>query len=158
MQLNLFVPRPGDTRGAWDLFIVFLNIVMHPPCHVITLDVLLKRCYTASWCQRSPARRAYATATTSARGQNEVKEVAILGGGITGLASAWYLSQELPHAKITLYEGNSRLGGWLHSRQVDVGDSNVVFEQGPRTLRPSVPNGIITLELVGYQSIALDES
>lgn len=66
------------------------------------------------------------------------------------MASAWYISQELPHARITLYEGNDRLGGWLHSKQVDVGDSKVVFEQGPRTLRPNIPNGLVTLELVGF--------
>ena len=125
-----------------------------PP--VITLDVLLKQCYTASRCQRPPTRRTHATATTLAKAQNEVKEVAVLGGGITGLASAWYLSQELPHVRITLYEGSHRLGGWLHSKQVDVGDSKVVFEQGPRTIRPSIPNGLVTLELVGLRSATLD--
>ncbi|KAA6413154.1 MAG: protoporphyrinogen oxidase [Lasallia pustulata] len=121
---------------------------MRVTCPVNTLDVLLKQCYIASRCQRLPARRAYATAATSAQAQNEVEEVAVLGGGITGLASAWYISKELPHARITLYEGRHRLGGWLHSKQVDVGGSKVVFEQGPRTLRPSIPNGMVTLELI----------
>lgn len=124
---------------------------MRVTCPVNTLDVLLKQCYIASRRQRLPARRAYATAATSAQAQNEVEEVAVLGGGITGLASAWYISKELPHARITLYEGRHRLGGWLHSKQVDVGGSKVVFEQGPRTLRPSIPNGMVTLELVGLR-------
>ena len=74
--------------------------------------------------------------------------VAVLGGGITGLASAYYLAQQLPKAHITLYEGTSRLGGWLHSKQIDVGTGKIVFEQGPRTLRPSRPNGWVTLDLV----------
>ena len=78
----------------------------------------------------------------------EVKDVAILGGGITGLASAFYLSKQLPEARITIFEGSSRLGGWLHSKRVDVGNGSVVFEQGPRTLRPNVPNGLVTLDLV----------
>ena len=77
-----------------------------------------------------------------------VKDVAILGGGITGLASAFYLSKQLPEARITIFEGSSRLGGWLHSKRVDVGNGSVVFEQGPRTLRPNVPNGLVTLDLV----------
>ena len=78
----------------------------------------------------------------------EVKNVAILGGGITGLTTAFYLSKFLPETRITLFEGSSRLGGWLHSKQVDVGNGKVVFEQGPRTLRPNVPNGLVTLKLV----------
>src|SRR5271168_2277268 len=46
----------------------------------------------------------------------EFMSVAILGGGITGLASAHYLARELPKAQITLYEGSGRLGGWLQSK------------------------------------------
>ncbi|KAL8644465.1 MAG: hypothetical protein Q9226_007750, partial [Calogaya cf. arnoldii] len=74
--------------------------------------------------------------------------VAVLGGGATGLASAYYLAQQLPNAQITLFEGSSRLGGWLHSKQINVGTGNIVFEQGPRTLRPSRPNGWVTLDLI----------
>ena len=79
---------------------------------------------------------------------SEIQNVAILGGGITGLASAFYLSKQLPEVRITIFEGSSRLGGWLHSKRVDVGNGNVVFEQGPRTLRPGIPNGLVTLDLV----------
>ncbi|KAL8721719.1 MAG: hypothetical protein Q9225_001669 [Loekoesia sp. 1 TL-2023] len=85
----------------------------------------------------------------------EVTNVAVLGGGITGLASAYYLAQQLPHAQITLFEGSSRLGGWLRSKQVNVGDGKVVFEQGPRNLRPTRPNGWVTLDLV--QSLGLED-
>ena len=101
-------------------------------------------------CQISPPARHYASSATP-RNPNvskEVKNVAILGGGITGLATAFYLSKFLPEVRITLFEGSSRLGGWLHSKQVDVGNGHVVFEQGPRTLRPNVPNGLVTLKLV----------
>ena len=76
------------------------------------------------------------------------QNIAILGGGITGLASAYYLSKELPSARITLYEASDRMGGWLQSKHVDVGNGKVVFEQGPRTLRPRTPAGLVTLKLV----------
>ena len=74
--------------------------------------------------------------------------IAVLGGGITGLASAHYLTRELPNAKITLYEGSDRLGGWLRSKQINIGNGTVVFEQGPRTLRPSTSAAMVTLDMV----------
>lgn len=74
-------------------------------------------------------------------------DIAILGGGITGLASAYYLTKELPKAKITIYEASDRLGGWLSSNRVPVKDGSVLFEAGPRTLRPSA-NGVLSARLV----------
>ncbi|KAL9127839.1 MAG: hypothetical protein Q9217_003358 [Psora testacea] len=96
-------------------------------------------------CQRQ--HREHAT-SASKRSRPDIPDVAVLGGGITGLASAYYLSKSLPDTKIVLFEASSRLGGWLHSKSVDVGNGSVVFEQGPRTLRPTFPNGLITLDLV----------
>lgn len=113
---------------------------------------LIQQCYTAPF-RRDRLRRRYISVGSDAEAINraqEVKEVAILGGGITGLVSAFYLSKQRPDIRITIFEGSSRLGGWLHSKQVDVGNGNVVFEQGPRTLRPNFPNGLITLKLVCY--------
>ncbi|KAL8678472.1 MAG: hypothetical protein Q9186_005176 [Xanthomendoza sp. 1 TL-2023] len=92
--------------------------------------------------------RRFASSVSTADNYQGVTDIAVLGGGITGLASAYYLAQRLPDAQITLFEGSSRLGGWLHSKQIDVGNGNVVFEQGPRTLRPSRPNGWVTLDLI----------
>lgn len=89
-----------------------------------------------------------ATRSRTTDGRNPPPNIAILGGGITGLSSAYYLSQQLPAANITLYEATESLGGWLRSRHVDVGNGTVVFEQGPRTLRPHTPAGLVTLELV----------
>lgn len=99
----------------------------------------------------SHLQRAYASSNVNNDTHTEVTNVAVLGGGITGLASAYYIAQQLPHSKITLFEGSSRLGGWLHSKQVSVGDGKVVFEQGPRNLRPTRPNGWVTLSLVSMQ-------
>lgn len=84
-----------------------------------------------------------------------ITEVAVLGGGITGLASAYYLSTSLPKTKITLFEESSRLGGWLHSKTVDVGNGNIIFEQGPRSLRPDTTSALVTLDLVGLKWLNL---
>ena len=112
------------------------------------LEILLEKCYTTPACQKHISRRSYSTGPGPLSTNNEITDVAVLGGGITGLASAYYLTQQLPHARITLFESTSRVGGWLHSKQLDIGSGKVLFEQGPRSLRPSVPNGMVTLDLV----------
>lgn len=120
----------------------------NPRVTVNILEILLRQCYTSPACGRHAQLCHYATKSTS-NIEREATDIAVLGGGITGLASAYYLSRLLPDAKITLFEASTRLGGWLHSKQVNVGNGKVVFEQGPRNLRPTNPNGLVTLDLVG---------
>lgn len=90
--------------------------------------------------------RPASTTTTTARTHSH--DIAILGGGITGLATAYFITQQLPRAKVTVYEAGERIGGWLESRRVEVeGGGNVLFEAGPRTLRPA-QNGVLAARLV----------
>jgi len=53
----------------------------------------------------------------------------ILGGGISGLSAAWFLSRKHPNAKITLLEKENRLGGWIQTTR----QNGYLFEKGPRT-------------------------
>jgi len=84
------------------------------------------------------------------------RNVAVLGGGLSGLTAAYYLSRRLPQSsQITLYEKATRLGGWLQSRTVAVDDKSgqgkpkkLVFEGGPRSVRPAGLSGAMTLDLV----------
>ncbi|KAG5982244.1 hypothetical protein E4U55_002160 [Claviceps digitariae] len=78
------------------------------------------------------SRRRYATL-------NDNGHIAVVGGGLTGLTTAYYLAKQLPlTAKITLYEGSDRLGGWIQTDRVPVNvdgvKGTVSFERGPRTL------------------------
>ena len=78
------------------------------------------------------SRRQYATL-------NDNGHIAVVGGGLTGLTTAYYLAKQLPStAKITLYEGSDRLGGWIQTDRVPVDvdgvKGTVSFERGPRTL------------------------
>jgi oxygen-dependent protoporphyrinogen oxidase len=52
--------------------------------------------------------------------------VAVIGGGISGLAAAHRLLQLLPHAELHLYEASDRLGGPLQT----IRTHNSVLEQG----------------------------
>ena len=109
------------------------------------LEVLLQRCYGAS------RRRSYGTESPKTSTAGAVQDVAVLGGGVTGLATTYYLSQQFPNARITLFEASSNLGGWLRSKQINIGNGKILFEQGPRTLRPTNPNGWVTLDLVSVE-------
>ncbi|KAL2065147.1 hypothetical protein VTL71DRAFT_4288 [Oculimacula yallundae] len=101
------------------------------------------------------SRVAYATGKDGRGRKAEPARIAVLGGGITGLASAHYFARENPNAKITVYEGSARLGGWLKSDYMDVDGESVLFESGPRTLRPGTAPGLVTLELV--QELGLED-
>ncbi|KAJ2878604.1 oxygen-dependent protoporphyrinogen oxidase, partial [Coemansia asiatica] len=62
--------------------------------------------------------------------------ITVLGGGITGLSTAWYLAQRLPQTvNIRLVEGSLRLGGWVRTDSRQAGGVSFIAEKGPRTLR-----------------------
>lgn len=133
---------------------------------------LLRRCYSTSSCRRPSSHRSIAPkrlihiSTSKSRPTTDTsidnhssrtyatsvkqEEIAVLGGGITGLATAYYLSKEVPKAKVTLYEAGESLGGWLRSKYIDIGTGKVLFEQGPRSLRPSRGSGVLT-SLMAYE-------
>ena len=74
-------------------------------------------------------------------------DVVVIGSGGLGAATAYYLSKK-EDVNVTLYEASNRLGGWIQTKHVDVPGGKVLFEQGPRTLRPTLPNGILAAGLV----------
>ncbi|KAJ5322935.1 hypothetical protein N7452_011224 [Penicillium brevicompactum] len=80
-------------------------------------------------------------------GQSRNYRVAILGGGITGLTSAWQLSRDPRCESVTIFEKSNRLGGWIDSERVPVNGGEVLFEYGPRTLRSAVPTSLPLLYL-----------
>ncbi|KIY43492.1 Protoporphyrinogen oxidase [Fistulina hepatica ATCC 64428] len=79
--------------------------------------------------------------------------IAILGGGVTGLSSAFHLSRRFPHALITLIEAGASLGGWVQSERVHIDrDTSVVLESGPRTLRPTGKSVLELINLLGLRN------
>lgn len=85
----------------------------------------------------SRTRRAYATSP----GPGLPRDIAVLGGGLTGLATAYYLTRFHPHANITIYESQDRVGGWIDTEQVEVTtlagtDETISFERGARVVSP----------------------
>ncbi|XP_061802128.2 protoporphyrinogen oxidase [Nerophis lumbriciformis] len=74
-----------------------------------------------------------------------MRTIAVLGGGIGGLAASYYLCRSPQVTKVVLLESSSRLGGWLWSTRRPDG---AVFEHGPRGIRPAGAVGHNTLNMV----------
>jgi monoamine oxidase len=64
-------------------------------------------------------------------------DIAIVGGGVSGIYSAWRLKQANPHRKIVVFEGSGEVGGRLLSvRPPDI--PNMVAELGGMRILPEV--------------------
>ena len=69
--------------------------------------------------------------------QQHPGKIAVIGGGITGLAAAYRLLEQAPSAKITLFEAADRLGGMIQTTHHDgfliehSADSFIVSEELP---------------------------
>lgn len=60
--------------------------------------------------------------------------IGIVGSGVAGLTAAYLLA---PHAQVTLYEKDARLGGHAHTEQVSRGDTTVSVDTGFMVYNPS---------------------
>ena len=78
---------------------------------------------------------------------------AVLGGGISGLAAAFYLTKKVKDpGSITVIETSPRLGGWMSSVATKEG---ALFERGPRGMRPVGEPGLASLNMVRNSSRGL---
>ncbi|XP_045184035.1 protoporphyrinogen oxidase-like [Mercenaria mercenaria] len=68
----------------------------------------------------------------------------IIGGGVSGLSSAYYLQKSSKFTKIIVLESANRVGGWIKTLNTDEGAK---MEMGPRSIRPVGPQGLNTLYL-----------
>ncbi|KAK4153078.1 hypothetical protein C8A00DRAFT_43958 [Chaetomidium leptoderma] len=91
------------------------------------------------------ARRHYAVDTNTST-KPPPRDIAVLGGGLTGLSTAWHLMRLLPTAKITLYEASERLGGWIDTETAEVkapdGTAGTIrVERAARMIKPQTGLG-----------------
>ncbi|PWN47109.1 Protoporphyrinogen oxidase [Violaceomyces palustris] len=117
-------------------------------------------------CQRWSKSRTVANSAFSTSSRHGQKCIAILGGGISGLSSAYHLSRSLDpsHYRIILVEAQQRLGGWVQSQRIPIPASlsdagtpaiakTALIEQGPRSIRPAGYSGMVMLDLLSSLSL-----
>ncbi|HET6268269.1 MAG TPA: protoporphyrinogen oxidase [Acidobacteriota bacterium] len=76
-----------------------------------------------------------------------VKRVAILGAGISGLSTAYFLRKNRPDVAIDVYEQSPRLGGVIHSDMVD----GCVVDGGPDSFLTQKSAGIELCREIGLE-------
>lgn len=79
------------------------------------------------------------------------QRVAVLGGGISGLAAAWNLARRGGGVQVSVFEAGEEVGGWLRSERTEQG---AVMELGPRSLRIAGASGKTTLSLMDHLGLA----
>ncbi|CAJ0641554.1 1831_t:CDS:2 [Entrophospora sp. SA101] len=81
--------------------------------------------------------------------EEEIDEMNYIGETIKQVYThpSWCLARYAPSTtKITLLEASNRFGGWIESKRV--GNHQILFEQGPRTIRPAGIGGLLILDMV----------
>ena len=74
------------------------------------------------------------------------KVVGILGGGIAGLSTAYYLVKQFgDKVHPVIFESSGMTGGWMRTVTTKKGSR---YEMGPRTIRPMGISGLNTLDLI----------
>ena len=86
-----------------------------------------------------------------------MNHIVIIGGGIAGLSAAYYATQKMPEAQITLLESDSRWGGKIITDRVAFdevpplsrGDGQFIIEGGPDTFLATKPWGVALCNELG---------
>jgi oxygen-dependent protoporphyrinogen oxidase len=78
---------------------------------------------------------------------DSVYDVAIIGGGIAGLSTAWYLQQPAQNLQYVLLEASNRWGGHIRTEHVD----DFVIEAGPDSFITQKPWGVQLARELGIE-------
>ncbi|MCA9100886.1 MAG: protoporphyrinogen oxidase, partial [Planctomycetales bacterium] len=73
------------------------------------------------------------------------RRVAVIGGGITGLATAYFLTHDYPGVDVTLLEASDRTGGLLRSER----SGGYLFEHSADNFITNLPSGVELCRRVG---------
>jgi len=80
--------------------------------------------------------------------QPNALRIAVVGGGISGLSAAFYLRENCPDARISLFEKRDRLGGVMHTRIKD----GFEVEESVDNFITTIPYGLDLCRRLGLES------
>ena len=81
------------------------------------------------------------------------KRIAVIGGGLSGLATAFYLKRYSEDAEIRLFESGSRLGGVIGTETVEVPDvGRFVIDHGADMFATEPPAALKLCHDLGVES------
>ncbi len=87
---------------------------------------------------------------------HDKKQIAVIGSGIAGLASAWLLSKQY---QVTLYEKNDYIGGHTNTRPAQFGEKEVHVDTGFMVFNhQTYPNLVKMFEHLGVETVETDMS
>ena len=88
------------------------------------------------------------TETSEAFGADKasVRRIAVVGGGITGLAAAHRIISRDERAEVTVFEASDRLGGIIQTESSD----GFLMELGPDSFITNKPGGVQLCEEIGF--------
>jgi oxygen-dependent protoporphyrinogen oxidase len=75
--------------------------------------------------------------------------IVIIGGGIAGLAAAYFARKKAPDVSITLIESSDRWGGKITTDRVQFDDGQFIIEGGPDTFLATKPWGVALCNELG---------
>lgn len=76
-----------------------------------------------------------------------MKRVAIIGGGISGLAAAWWLNQASPSTELKLFEASHRVGGVIETLQ----DGPYLIEKAADNFATLIPDALELSQASGLE-------
>src|ERR1041384_368550 len=78
-----------------------------------------------------------------------MNRIVIIGGGIAGLAAAYYATKKLSDTQITLIESSDRWGGKISTDRVEFDGGQFIIEGGPDTFLATKPYAIALCKALG---------
>ena len=81
-------------------------------------------------------------------------KIAIVGGGISGLATAFYISKARPDVEIILFETKDKLGGSMMTQEVE----GFFFESGSNGFLSNKPDTLALIEESGCRDILIQSN
>jgi oxygen-dependent protoporphyrinogen oxidase len=89
----------------------------------------------------------HADAATGDAPRSSSMRIAVVGGGITGLAAAFHIGEVAPSASVRLFEASGRLGGVLRT----VREGELLIEQSADNFITNVPWGVDLCRRIGME-------